>query len=664
VAGYFVGKPAAIESAQEQKVAASDSNRGTSSKPPRDLALIVANRSIAELPDEIAGLVDALLTTAVDDPLAAFLSLAEIEDPTLRTEVALELVGKLSGDQIHALVSHLAGMDEDSDELDDLFDSPMIPMAMFDRWAQLDPDGIEEFALEPFNLSGDDSLEVALIMRVFPLAMLVRTDPERAYEVAGKLRSNPEFKKIEESMGGGRGSMIDMFFGFGLGMSDPITAIRTLRERGMSPEQIPEADEIFEMAGMRSGEVLEEIRQYPEGEGRDKMELELYREWAGHDVASALASASDLPEGDHRQRVLFDILRSAARHDPQAAIQNLELTSEGEQRERTTYEIVRGWARQDPVEAMRWAQGVLAEDRFVEQFESVSSSIPTEEGAEFVEGMTAEQRASFFERDQSINDDHFVMRMAMQDPAGTFEWLSEQGGVNALNGSVFASAAIFGGGGESATAVADSLPEDLEWAQNYRTQVARLGSISGDRSVIDWARGQSPDVHGIAVGAWASTEPLAAAEYAFAQGDSTLVSSTVTEWSIADPAEAYRWIVETYDGEPDAVANVLAESNLTSNWGRQDPGAAAIALSGFPDASGAPHMEGIIRSWAVNEPSRASEFIAENLNDEGPMRDAAIGSLVNVIAGESPLEARAWAESITGEEARARALEALEQQEN
>ena len=122
---------------------------------------------------------------------------------------------------------------------------------------------------------------------------------------------------------------------------------------------------------------------------------------------------------------------------------------------------------------------------------------------------------------------------------------------------------------------------------------------------------------------------------------------------------ALRWTAESHADDPAAMAEVLSESLLIEEWGGRDPTAAFEAVSGLPTEVAAPFVGDLVREWADQEPSRASEFIVEQFPDDGIVRDQAVAGLVERISATSPAEAQAWAESISDESLRASVLQSL-----
>ena len=98
-----------------------------------------------------------------------------------------------------------------------------------------------------------------------------------------------------------------------------------------------------------------------------------------------------------------------------------------------------------------------------------------------------------------------------------------------------------------------------------------------------------------------------------------------------------------------------------SQWGDQDPEAAAQWLSSLPnDAAAKPAAAGLAAAWAAYDEYAASDWAA-NL-PAGPVRDGAAASLAKSFARGEPEEAWHWAASISNPMLRAEALDHVRNQ--
>jgi hypothetical protein len=621
----------------------------------RPVAELGAPRESNELSVEVAGAVGAGLAIGLDNPIAAMASLLEIDNETVRSEAGFELVGRMSGAELRALITGIASADEGSPGakiMNGLFDNIFTPIAMFDRWVELDPDGVAEFSLSPIPDVGKETSNVSMVLRGLSLTFVAQRDPQRAFEIVDSMRSSGLFEKMD-----GMGEeMIETFIGIGIAIADPVAAIRLNRDRVVDSEEFS-VDPIFEMAGPHAEQMRVEVMAYPDGEQRDDMLGELYESWGAYDLDAALASASAMPEGGLRDEMLSDAFDGAAEMDPRVAAAALASLPEGDSRDALAEGIISQWARQEPTAALDWARDNLEGNVFSDQLQKAANQLQVEDGARFVEGLSEKARAEFFSAGL-FSSSHFVARMAREDAAAAFAWLSKMGGLDPSGGQgeVFAIAAA-AGGIEQAIAASDSLP-DGEFRDDFIRTVAYKAGREGGVEALAWAQGEGDQTYTRALQGWAFEDPEAATEYASREAVE-LVGKAVAGWAAADAQSAYRWTVETHEGDPQAIAKVLAQSDLLDQWGKQDPGGAAEAMLGFPDELGQESLSKVIGDWANSEPSRASEFIAGRLED-GPLRDAAVSALVSNIKNNSPEEARVWAESISNESRREAVIQSLE----
>ena len=651
--GYLVGRPETNghgEAAEERLEAV----LGTGvAEPAADLVRI---RDVSKLRPAIAAAVEAALEGMGGDPFAALASLRALEDDADRAEAIFELIGRMDAGQLRVLVTGLAAAGEGSPQaelLNEMFSSPFAPIAMFDRWAQLDPEAMIAFAVSPVEQVG--RFEMPMLMRALAIAFIAQRDPDRAFEAADQLANDPLLQG--DDAGAEAAMMIESVIGIGMAVSDPVASMRKMRERGLSVEAMRGIDPIFEMAGPHGAGVLEEIMLFPAGEGRSGLLGELFQAWGKYDLPLALASIANLPEGEDRTALMDGALRGAAQGDPAEAARMLHLLPGGEIREQAAEHIVEQWSMSEPVDALRWARENLPEMEFVRQLQQASERLPPSAAQDLVEGLSDEVRAQYFSETRISDPDHYVMRMVRDDPAAAIAWLEENGGLDSINGQVVGNI-LSAQGIESAIEFAATLPE-AKWVDDYLASVATEAGRSGNLEWLEWARSQGGRAHASAVASWVREDPQAAAAYAAAAGLEQL-SLAVGTWAQDDPAAAFRWTVEANAGDPERVGDVLRSGDLIGLWSRQDPVAAAEAMAGFPDDLAGGYLGSVIGSWASVEPSRASEYVAEHFAEGGAVRDSVVLSLVEQIKGGSPSEARAWAESISDDGMRATAIESLQ----
>ncbi|MFT5110427.1 MAG: hypothetical protein ACI8XO_004448 [Verrucomicrobiales bacterium] len=648
--GYLVGGP--TRHPQPAAAPRSPVDKETA-RHERTLADLVSPNELSALPESIGELVEQALVLLEGDPFAAFALLQGIESESDHAQAIVALVGQMDAAQLGTLVAAFTTAAENDEVVEDLFRNALAPIAIFERWAELDSDAVVDFVEIPIDSnSGGGSMQMPIILRALSLAFVAQRDPDRAFAAADKLRE--QLGKLEGA-GTNAGMMVDMFIGVGMAISDPVASLRTMRERGASLEAIGEADPIFEMTGPRGAEMLAEVLQYPEGLDRNDILAELYLSWGAYDLSPALASIDGLPDGAEKSALIERAMQGAIVRDPSHAAQYIDSLPEGEARTRMAKNIVEHWSGEAPVEALNWARENLDDDTFVSQLRGAAPVLPVAEAKVFVEQLSDQARAQFFALDGWYESNHFTLRMIREDPRAGFSWLDEQGGMEGLRGETVAQI-LLEEGLDAAINSADYLPEAL--SEDYVRSIASEAGRNADTQSIAWAREQGDWAHQAAVGAWAEEDPRAALAYATGQGPE-LVGQVVSAWSANDPAAAFGWAVETHAGDPEMMLTVLEQSAVIDSWGERDPVAAVDAVSGLPDEVAAPFIGRVVAQWAGEEPARVSEYLAENFPDNGDIRDQAVLSLVNQISRDRPDEARAWAESISDDSLRTTAIESL-----
>lgn len=191
----------------------------------------------------------------------------------------------------------------------------------------------------------------------------------------------------------------------------------------------------------------------------------------------------------------------------------------------------------------------------------------------------------------------------------------------------------------------------------------------------------------VALGAWASREPSAAAahlqqalsEGLATAGDAAAVSAIAREWSRTDPESAWHWAAQLPEesraealnqlsarwAKKDAPAALAAAQALPSEADRQavmqplvaqlaqsQPAATAQWLRSLPTQQQPSAAAGLMQSWLQKDTAAATQW-AQQL-PSGAVRDAAISSLVKSPSlRRDPATAAQWAATITDAKLRA-----------
>lgn len=356
-------------------------------------------------------------------------------------------------------------------------------------------------------------------------------------------------------------------------------------------------------------------------QGGSEMDFPLYSifsQWALSDMAAAQAAARQL-QGQEAQQAQSAILSRMAQTDPRAALQSWQALPDSPFKNQTLNSLIDGWNQQDLAGAL----------------EAVIEHMPM--GNNF---------------SQAINN--VFNRWAAQDPAAA------AAGLGALPpGEAYESAA---GYVASSWASSGAYQDALQWAQslqNEQTRASALGTIFsqwGQRDIsqavaavtnlppaerasvaptlvqswaqsdlsaaLAWAQSFSEPterqrVLQVAVGTWANSAPLAAAQYALQQPPENrgkLVTHIMHNWGSRDPESAAAWLAQQPNGAwRDGATAVLARSIA-----REDGAAALQWANTITDAERrTSELTSLYRNWQRSDPEAARQWLARaNLSAE------------------------------------------------
>jgi hypothetical protein len=574
------------------------------------------------------------------------LQLFTIEDEETRREAYFELIARMDGPQLREIVEGIeqaiASEDEQMQEqLGELFDDFGDALMLFDRWAELDPDGVADSVINAPSSSDDDEDEF-VIFRAISLAFLARRDPDRATEIAAGVDFDMGFF----------GNDLTKIVGFGIGLGDPARGVRemaTLDEGGG-----PDLDDLFEAVGSRAGEALPELLNLPTGDPREEALGDLFDAWGEAAPDAALAAARGLADAEERDQAIGRVLEQLAETEPRAAIAEALTLADADRREDVLFDIAETWAEREPAASLQWLAENVGDEAVAELIERDSESLPPDIAMRTIMDLSPEARAEFVRSSDFSESDHFIQRIATADTVEALTWLSDIGAMDAIadSGSQF--------GGRAAHLGIEHVDEALgqipigQFRQSFVREAAEELARTDPESAAAWAYNLSgPDqTHALALAytTWGETEPETALAHMEETGigPSVLPSMTdlvVRNWASREPDAAYRWMFEQNGADPEALGAAVEHSGLIPLWVRQDPAAAADAMLGFPEDLAPAHLGTVIENWAAHEPSRASAYINEQL-EAGPARDAAVASLVRRIAENDPQGAADWTATI------------------
>lgn len=140
---------------------------------------------------------------------------------------------------------------------------------------------------------------------------------------------------------------------------------------------------------------------------------------------------------------------------------------------------------------------------------------------------------------------------------------------------------------------------------------------------------------------WTDRAPVAAAEYALAQNDPSLIRIVAGKWAESDPRTALAWAGNMPAGESknNAFAGAVAA------WAQKDPSAAALYIDGLAaTAGGSPATLAVVSIWAQGDPAQAAAWVGRF--PEGAVREAAIEQLVSSWAANSANAAERWIQQL------------------
>ncbi len=383
----------------------------------------------------------------------------------------------------------------------------------------------------------------------------------------------------------------------------------------------------------------------------------VFKWWAEHDPAAAVAAALNLPPSGMRDSTLETIAGTWADSNPTAAKAWVDSLPAGPSKDKALAQVVMALSSANP--------SAIA-------FSLADYNIPP--GAA---------------RDEMIGV--IALDFAAKDPAGALAWAAGK-----LTGKDF----------ETASVVALRQIDDVDPA----TAAAYLAKIP-DPAVIDralpmilsnwgrqdpqaalaWAQALPADnaternsAISSVMSTWTPFDPAAAGNYVLQNLTAdpsfvTLATQVATSWSNVDPQGAFNWALSLPTGggarinsittalgaladvDPQAAwqdAQKLtgnnatrAEASVISAWANQQPGQAAVALQNLPPGSNLDTATAnVAKSWLTQDPNAASQWI--DTLPQGSARDGAVTQIIATVGKNDPAAAFNWAVSIGNETTR------------
>ena len=600
----------------------------------------------------------ALLSPAPSDAAIAraqVLAVGNIED--VFAEIS-ELVG--AAEQLRAWFDVVSAMDakgierlmefflDGGKDLEDAFLGDIeVLLAVFERWAVVDGDGVFEF-FGGRSWEGSDLYRGTLVeLGWVALFALGQRDYAKALALADV---------IEQGFGE-EAEELRIYAIFGLCQSNPAEAVRAIVEMPGDDGGEMDSDETLGYLGTRSGEALPAVLAVDDPKLRARMIRELFGGWADSDPHAAFGAALSLEDDEVRTKTMHSTLSELAVRDPGAAVSALASTDES-QREEFAKWMVASWAGQDPAAALAWARENLKPAAFGETFSRVQNEMEPDLAA----SLYAEMRAADPKSVEGVGAG-FLTRYLQADPAAALGWL-EENPTNMLAPSRVGKSAGEGLAQRGADAVreaAEGLPAGALRKNLVGTAlqvIAFEDPQAAHQLLADLGEGESTHALGTLGVGWGAKDPVAAAEFARAHGDEHIFAAAVGNWARHEPGDAYRWLVESKDADADAVAGVLGDSGLAKTWAEREPGIAAGAMLGLPEDLAATHVGEVVGVWTQRDPDAVAEFIDDRL-ETGSVRDRAVVELIKEIKDHDPNGAAAWARTISDEATMTSALDFL-----
>ena len=113
-----------------------------------------------------------------------------------------------------------------------------------------------------------------------------------------------------------------------------------------------------------------------------------------------------------------------AKSDPRAALAAFE-TLPADGREQASMRLFEGWMSNDIMAAMRWGSEAMPAELFGSIMAKIESKLEPAPVMELIAEMSDEARGQLFDRLRIGDDNGFVQRLALTDPAASVAWLEK-----------------------------------------------------------------------------------------------------------------------------------------------------------------------------------------------------------------------------------------------
>ncbi len=573
-----------------------------------------------------------------------------------------------------------------------------LEQAILSRWAELDPVGAIEYAMQGRRYLRDQAVlhivyvwaqgdpEAALEwQRTLPpgvlsrsvlgaiLPRLVTLDPPRAIGIAsdeGLLRDR-----------GIASGLIGSWAGV-----DPAGAAAALSAGGTSVYDNTWRDVAAAWARTDPDAALEWAGRVPANTARQAAMAGVVATIALEDPARAFQLAETSFTGQGRHMVLHQVMATLAESnlpaaveqlgrmkspaDIEAAVQTIGWMWVSEDREGAmqrldslppnargymTSMIANRWAEQDPAAAMEWARQLPASRDRDTAFQSVITIIAGADPdaalryAQEVDGESARRNAlSAVARQVATTDPLRALELCRDLPVSMRASVASSGVIYELARSDPAAAAAF----------IEELPSGVVHQNGLHYQLAEGSAAVDVEGAIAWARDlPEGELKRSAVTAvsdiWAGSDPRRALEYADSLAGplrEQVVSRAVAAWSRHEPDAAAEWAVSLADpAERGVVLGTVVEQ-----WANVDPVQAATFVASLPAGESQDRAAlNVVHAWARQDPGEALAWASDFTDPE--LRQQAMNSVVGAWTQQDP----AAAASFLGEQPPGAARDAL-----
>ena len=585
---------------------------------------------------------------AAGDVMGAVKEIAAIDGVGGQNRAWLEMVAALDVEGIERFANTYFGKFRKGEEAPEVVYPEHLDrgafFAVFDRWVELDADGLLAMIKER-TLAEDADRDHALEQVI---GSSLGSFSQRCFAKA-MAAFGPDGGIPPESAVGLRALLIGS-----VAQQDPLMALE-LAAKEEGEIGLYAVSMAMEVAGKHHEEILKvALAMEVDAEFKEEMVFGLFFNWNLSDPAAAAAAIAKIEDPDLRRGMIGANLEEWVKREPVAAVAFWQ-SLEPELRDTLTYRMMQDWAEYNPEGALRWALE-NAPGEVSNVFWGVGLYARPEKARELF-GILSEEQQKQVPLAAGFLDDY-----AADDPLAVLVLLE-------TNQTELKSP------GELGNALGKALAERGPEAIAEALEAAPAGKIREEmlRAAFEYSAYDDPEKARLAlrplagderdlamtamVMGWAEKDPAAAASFAKAEGSGEVLNAAVVRWAAEDPAASYQWLVDTEENSA-AAGVILTTSGLAKTWARAEPAAAAEAMQALPEPIAGKHLGEVVGVWFGEDPEAASGFIDENLQ-AGTLRDEVVVALVDAVKEDDRQAATEWAQTISDEGKKQSALDAL-----